>query len=43
MIITDVSEDNIASICFPPVFTVLFVGLFFNPENGGDMFFRNVG
>jgi hypothetical protein len=40
--ITYFSEDNFSSICLPPVFTLLFVGLFSDPENGSDMFFRNV-
>jgi hypothetical protein len=35
---TDVSVEYIASI-----FRVSFSAYFFDPEDGGDMFFRNVG
>jgi hypothetical protein len=43
---TDVSEEHIASIsallatCFH---TGFLLGLFFDPEYGGDIFLRNVG
>jgi hypothetical protein len=31
-------------LCFPPAFTLGFLlGLFFNPEDGRNMFLRNVG
>jgi hypothetical protein len=42
---TDVSEEHIASsallvTCFHADF---FLGLFFGPEDGSDLFFQNVG
>jgi hypothetical protein len=43
---TDVSEGHIASICvmLATYFHAGFLlGLFFDPEDGGDMFLRNIG
>jgi hypothetical protein len=44
----DVSEEHIASIFSRALLATCFqagfrLGLFFDPEDGGDMFLRNVG
>jgi hypothetical protein len=33
----------ILTVEMSPVFAVFFFGLLFHHENGGDMFFRNIG
>jgi hypothetical protein len=43
---TDVSEEHIASIfrvCLPPAYLLVLAEIFLDPEDGGDMFLRNVG
>jgi hypothetical protein len=41
---TDVSEEHVASLFKVEEFSSgLLFGLFFDPQNGGDMFLRNVG
>jgi hypothetical protein len=38
---TDVSEEqNLLPTCF---YADFLLGLFFDPQDGGDIFFRNVG
>jgi hypothetical protein len=32
-----------SELSLPPASAVLLLGLFFGPEDGGDMFIRNVG
>jgi hypothetical protein len=39
----DVSEKRVASIIRYLLHAGFLLGLFFDPENGGDMYFRNVG
>jgi hypothetical protein len=40
--LTDVSENHIAPLHDIWFYSGLFLGLFFDPEDGGDMFLRNV-
>jgi hypothetical protein len=35
--------DITQNICLPPAFTLISCSAIFDPEDGGDMFLRNVG
>jgi hypothetical protein len=41
--LTDVSEDNIALLTCCLLYAGFSLDLFFDPQDGGDIFFRNVG
>jgi hypothetical protein len=37
------SKNQQVAFCLPPAYLLVLAKIFFDPEDGGDMFLRNVG